>query len=694
MEGQNSSPGTLQRLLRPCAIAVFGGKAAAAAIRQLRRIGYQGKIWPVHPRHETVEGLRAYRSVAELPAAPEAAFLGINRELTIEVIAALAARGAGGAVVYASGFSESGTRGGDFQERLIAAAGAMPFFGPNCYGFINYLDDVLLWPDQHGGKHVDRGVAIVTQSGNIGLNVTMQRRGVPLAYLITLGNQAVVGVSAMIEALLEDPRVTAIGLHIEGMDDSARFSRAAARARAQGIPLVVLKTGGSKIGAQLAVSHTASLPGPDALVDAFLRKCGVARVHSLPVLLESLKLLHVHGPLAGRDIASMSCSGGEAALIADAVDGRRLRFRPLMPAEQSRVAQTLPDLVTVSNPLDYHTFIWANEAALTETFAAMIGAAFTLTMLILDFPRGDRCDPADWQISVDALIAAARRVGGRTAVVSSLPETMPEDRAQALLAAGVVPLSGIDDALAAIEAAADAGDSIGRPNAVLPVRPHIAGAAATTLTEWQSKQMLVAHGLTVPDGRLVATPEAAQMAATEIGFPVALKAVGTRIAHKSEIGGVKLGLGDAAAVAVAAAQLRPLGDAILVERMVVDGVAELIVGFSHDPVFGPYMLVGSGGVLAELVGDSRVLLLRTTREEIIEAIGTLRVAALLNGYRGNPIGDLVSLVQLVMKLQSFAIDHADRLLELDVNPLIVRAKGRGAVAADALIRLTEETEFG
>jgi acetate---CoA ligase (ADP-forming) len=694
MEGQNSPPGALHRLLQPRTIAVFGGKAAAAAIRQLRRIGYRGEVWPVHPTHEKVEGLSAYRSVAELPAAPDAAFLGINRELTIEVIAALAARGAGGAVVYASGFSESGARGGDFQERLVAAAGAMRFFGPNCYGFINYLDNVLLWPDQHGGKQVDRGIAIVTQSGNLGLNVTMQRRGLPLAYLITLGNQAVVGVSAMIEALLDDKRVTAIGLHIEGIDGSAGFSRAASRARAQGIPIVVLKTGRTEVGAQLAVTHTASLPGPDALVNAFLNKCGVARVHSLPVLIETLKLLHLHGPLAGRDIASMSCSGGEAALVADAVDGRRLRFRPLTPAEQSRIAQTLPDLVTVSNPLDYHTFIWANEPALTETFAAMIGADFALTMLILDFPRDDCCDAADWQISVNALITAARRVGGRTAVVSTLPETMPEDRARALLAAGVVPLSGVDDALAAIEAAADIGNWNGRHGPFISARSPVAPAAGTTLSEWQSKQMLAAHGLTVPDGRLVATPEAAQMAAAEIGFPVALKAVGTAIAHKSDIGGVKLWLGDGAAVAVAAAQLRGHGDAILVERMVVDGVAELIVGFNHDATFGPYMLVGSGGILTELIGDSRILLMRTTREEIIEAIGTLKVAALLNGYRGSPVGDLNAVVDWVLALQSFAIDHADRLLELDVNPLIVRPEGLGAVAADALIRLAGKTANG
>ncbi|MBV9523081.1 MAG: acetate--CoA ligase family protein, partial [Alphaproteobacteria bacterium] len=554
----------LHRLLRPRSIAVFGGKAAAETVRQLQQIGFPGEIWPVHPSAGEIAGMRAYRSVAALPAAPDAAFIGVNRHAAIDILAALAARGAGGAVVYASGFAETGEEGRELQTRLVAAAGAMPFLGPNCYGFINYLDAALLWPDQHGGTRVARGVAIITQSGNIGLNLTMQRRALPLAYLVTLGNQAAVGVSAMIEALLEDERVTAIGLHLEGIDDRAAFASAAERARRRAVPIVALKTGRSAAGAQCAISHTAALAGADGAMDAFLRKLGIARVHAVPVLLECLGLLHVHGPLAGRDIASMSCSGGEAALVADMALGRRLNFRSLTPDETVRVSATLPELVAVSNPLDYHTFIWANEPALTQTFAAMMTANFALTLLILDFPRLDRCGDADWRAAADALIAASQRTGAAAAIVASLPEAMPEERAAMLRAAGVAPMLGLEEALAAIEAAADAGDfARQRAPRLLEAAPMMRGTVRS-LSEWDAKRALARHGLCVPDGRVVASPEEAMRAAAEIGFPVALKAIGNGIAHKSEIGGVRLGLEDAAAVRAAASGLRGLGEAILV----------------------------------------------------------------------------------------------------------------------------------
>jgi acyl-CoA synthetase (NDP forming) len=446
----------LKRLLRPRSIAVVGGRPAAEVIRQSDRIGFAGEIWPIHPKLAEIEGRRTWPSVADLPGAPDAAFIAVNRHLTIDVLRDLAARGAGGAVCYASGFSESGEE--NLQSALVEAAGSMPVLGPNCYGLINYLDRALLWPDQHGGLPVKRGVAIVTQSGNIGLNLTMQKRALPIAYLVTLGNQAAIGMAAMIEALLDDDRVTAIGLHIEGIDDPAALARAAARALKQGVPIVAIKTGKSAAGAELTVSHTAALGGADAVADAFLRRIGIVRVHAIPVFLETLKLLHVHGPLPGRAIASMSCSGGEAALIADAVEGGALRLRPLDRDQAARVAATLPELVTVSNPLDYHTFSWRNLPALTETFAAMMAADFDLTMLLLDFPRADRCDDADWIVSADALIAAAQRTGARAAVVATLPEAFPEDRALALAEAGIAPLFGLEDALAAVAAAAEAGE--------------------------------------------------------------------------------------------------------------------------------------------------------------------------------------------------------------------------------------------
>ncbi|MGO4721791.1 MULTISPECIES: acetate--CoA ligase family protein [unclassified Inquilinus] len=681
----------LSRLLRPRSIAVIGGKPAAEVIRQSRRMGFAGEIWPVHPQHDMVEGLPAFRSVADLPDAPDAVFLGINRHATVEITAALAARGAGGAICYASGFSEVGAEGADLQAGLVAAAGAMPVLGPNCYGVINYLDGALLWPDQHGGQRVERGVALVTQSSNIAINLTMQRRGLPIAYVATLGNQAVAGLGEMVEAFLDDPRVTAIGLHIEGLADPAALARAAARARRQGVPILALKTGRSPEGARLTLSHTASLAGADAVMDAFLQRIGVVRVTSLPVLLEALKLLHVVGPLPGRDIASMSCSGGEAALIADAVLGTGLRFRPLDAAQTARVATTVSALVTVSNPFDYHTFIWANAPAMTETFSAMMAAEFDLTLLVLDLPRGDRCSDAAWLPSLEALVAAVHRTGRKGVLVASLPEALPEDRAEALVAAGVAPLLGIDDALAAIAVAAAVGDVLrdaGRtdPAPAVSLRP----GAVRTLSEWDGKRCLAGHGVPVPEGRLARTVDEAVAAAEGIGFPVVLKATGAALAHKTELGAVRLNLADAVAVRQAAEALAGLGEALLVERMVGDAVAELIVGVGRDPQIGLHLVLGSGGTLVELVGDTRILLLPAARAEIAAAIGALKVAKLIAGHRGRPSGDLDAAVDAVLAIQDFALAQAGRVAELDVNPLIVTP--RGAVAADVLLRLVEDPD--
>lgn len=686
-----ASSGALARLLRPASIAVIGGAEAEMVVRQCDKLGYAGEIWAVNPSRDEMLGRPCYASVAELPGVPDAAFVAVNRHRTLEVVEALAALGAGGAVAYASGFKEAGAEGAELQRRLVEASGPLPVIGPNCYGLINYLDGALLWPDQHGGRRCERGVAIVSQSGNISINFTMNRRGLPIGYLLSLGNQAKLGVAAAVEALIDDPRVSAIGLHIEGLDEPGRLARVAERARQRGVPMVALKAGRSEAGKRLALSHTASLAGEDAVVDAFLRRLGIARVHSIPAFLETLKLLHVHGALAGREIASLSCSGGEASLIADAAEQRRVTFRPLAPAQREAVRATLSDLVAIDNPLDYHTFVWADRARSAAVFAAMLDCGFDLTLLILDLPRADRCDPADWDVTLEALVDAARSTGRPAGLVATLGELLPEAAAERLVAEGVVPLAGLDEALAAVEAAADIGDAwalaadSARPP-LLPFAPAGTGAVAT-LSEWDSKQVLKAAGLPLPPGRRVATADEAVAAAAALGYPVVLKASGAGLAHKSELGAVRLGLADAGAVREAALALLPLGEALLVEAMVPAALAEVIVGVQHDPQLGLFLLVGSGGVLVELIADRALLMLPAGAAEIEAAIRSLKVMRLIEGHRGKPAGDLAALVAAVEAIQRYAVSEAHRLVELDVNPILVLPDG--AVAVDALVRLRE-----
>lgn len=690
----------LRRLFAPRHIAVFGGAAAAEVIRQCRALGFGGAIWPVHPRHHDIEGLACYRDVAELPAAPDASFIAVPREGTVDIVAQLAAQGAGGVVCYASGFAEVGGAGVALQRRLVAAAGTMPLIGPNCYGMLNYLDGVALWPDQHGGERVARGVAIVSQSGNIALNLTMQRRNLPLAYLVTVGNKAGVGIEAIVEALLQDDRVSAIGLHVEGLDDVAAFSQVALKALAQGVPLVALKAGSSVLGASTTVSHTGSLAGSDALYDALFARLGVARVHDPAALLETLKLLHVSGPLAGRRIISASCSGGEASLVADLALPRGLEL-PAVPAAASHALHAvLGDKVTVANPLDYHTYIWGDLAAQTACFAAMLECRFDMHLLVLDFPRADRCVSGAWQTTVDALVAAHQRHPVPCGVVASLPEGMPDGVARQLLERGIAPMQGLAECLDAIGHAAATGVARARCADILAL-PGPGGAVASArlspdghirmLDEVASKHALAAFGLPIPRAE-VASAEQAAMAAARLGFPVVLKAVSDTLAHKTEAGGVRLNLRSAQEVVDAVAAMAGLSDRFLVEDMASDVVAEFIVGVSRDAQFGLALTLGAGGVLVELLKDAVTLLLPVTRAEIRTALQSLQTWPLLCGYRGRPAGDVDALVDAVAAVAAYAKANATRLVELDVNPVLVLPQGRGVVAVDAMIRLMQQEE--
>jgi acetate---CoA ligase (ADP-forming) len=694
----------LERLLRPRSIAVIGGGAFGTnVVKQSLKMGFSGNIWPVHPTKDTVEGLPAYRSVADLPSAPDATFIGVNRFLTIEMIKALREKGAGGAICFAAGFLEAGNDDADgarLQAELIEAAGTMPVIGPNCYGLINYADGALLWPDQHGGKRLgagERGAAIITQSSNIACNLTMQQRGLPIAFLMTAGNQAQTTLAEMALGLIEDERVSCLGLHIEGFREASGFERLASRARELGKPIVAMKVGRSEQARAATVSHTASLAGSDAASDAFLKRIGIARVDTIPSLLETLKLFHNGGPLSGRRLSSMSCSGGEASVMADSVEGRQVGFPPLAPEHLARIKDTLGPLVAVANPLDYHTFIWNDRPAMTATFGAMASGGFDLNLLVLDFPRADRCSDADWWTAVDAFEAGLKAHGARGAIVTTMLENLSETHAEALFRRGITPLHGVAEAFDAAEAAAFVGEAWARAEA-LPVhgevlsKPALGGeqraAPPQTLSEAVAKAKLSAFGIAVPSGVQVDTAEAAVSAARELGFPVVLKALG--IAHKSEAQAVRLNLRDEKAVREAAAQLESLGSGLYVERMITGGIAELIVGITRDPIFGPVMTLGTGGVLVELLQDSVTLLLPSSRDDIEQALRRLKLFPLLDGYRGRPKADLPAALAAIEAIVAFALAHSKEVEELDINPLIVCAERQGAWAADALLVMQQK----
>ena len=692
----------LTRLLNPRRVAVIGGREAATVVRQCRAAGYTGEIWPVNPARREMEGVPCYGSVAELPGAPDVAFVAVPRGTTVEVVRELAARGAAGCVCYAAGFAEVGPEGARLQRELVAAAGEMALVGPNCFGLLNYLDGAALWPDQHGGEAVERGVAIVTQSGNMGINLTMQDRSLPIAYMISIGNQAALGFADYMAALVEDERVSAIGLYIEGLTDVAAFARAAALALERGVPIVAIKSGNTEVGARAALSHTSALTGTEALYDALFRRLGIARVGSLHAFLETLKFLTVAGPLEGRRLGLMSCSGGEASMFADLATAHGFTLPPLEKAQAEALRAQLPDFTVVSNPLDYNTAIWGDRAALERCFTTMLSGDFDFSLLVFDYPRPGVAGTQVWDDALDAFLAAVETTGARSAVMSTISELLPRAVRERLTARGIAPLQGLEEAVIALEAAARFAEARRRlgcldsASDLSLVPPHPEPPNVRILSEWDAKQRLAGHGLSVPEGRL-ATPAEAPAAAEALGFPVAVKGVAPGLAHKSDLDALRLNLGDPEAVAEAAREIQaqlpqaPGGEPlVLVERMVEGAVAELIVGVAADAQFGLALVVGSGGTLVELAGDSRTLLLPVTRAEVAEALDSLKIAKLIAGYRGRPEGDREAAIDAVLAIAAFAESRRGALVELDVNPLMVLPRGRGAVVADALIRIGQE----
>ncbi|MBW2408852.1 MAG: acetate--CoA ligase family protein [Deltaproteobacteria bacterium] len=681
---------SFERLLKPRTIAVFGGAQAQEAIRQSERMGYEGEIWPVHPKKTEVLGRRAYSSVSDLPASPDAAYVGVNRYLTIDIVRDLAARGAGGAVCYATGFSEAGEEGCKNKKQLLDASGDMPLVGPNCYGILNYLNGAMLWPDQQGGRRVDEGVAVITMSSNVGFNLTMQRRGLPVAYMISLGNKLKLDLHDAIHIFARQDHVTALGLYVETMPDPRAFEEAVNVARDLGKPIVAIKTGRSEVGQKMVVSHTASLAGSDVLVSALFERLGVARVDSLEALMEALKVLHVLGPLNGGHIGAMSTSGGDLTLLADGL-GPDLSMPPLSEKVKQRLGAAVHERVVAANPFDYQMFGWDDEEDMANKFTAFLTEDFDVSLCLLDYPREDTCDQSTWSGAERGFVRAVQQTGTKGAVMATFSDTISETVAERLHKQGVAMLAGIDAGIAGIQAAVDVGAAWNRPpNPPLLASPHHRpDAAVIVLDEVESKGFLARYGVPVPPAKVAHNAKKAVVASEELGYPVVVKALG--VAHKTEAGAVKLDLGSPDEVSAAVTEMSGISRSYLIEKMIDGVVAELIVGVARDEQFGPYLLVGGGGVLVEMIKDSQSLLLPTTREQVLRALGQLKCAPLLNGFRGAPPADLNAAADVIMAVAGMVENDPSSIIELDINPLLLLADGQGVFAADALISLNAQT---
>ena len=662
----------LSRLLNPRSIAVIGGSPAARVVEQCQKLGYTGKIWPVHPTKKEMHGIPCFPSLADLPGVPDAAFVAVNRHLTLDAISQLSAMGAGGAVCYASGFAKS--RDVELQAELVRRAGELPILGPNCYGYINALDGIALWPDEHGCLPVQHGVGIISQSGNVGINLTMQQRGLNMAYMVTVGNQAGGGVEDALQSFIDDDRVTAIGMFIEAVREPIRFAQLAQLAYNKGKRIVALQTGKSEAGALIAASHTASLAGNRQAYAALFERCAVATVETPTELIETLKMLDNGGVLSGYRLASLSFSGGEASLIADMSEFTNLKFEPF-PAEQTaRIEATLTELVHVANPFDYHTFMWGDKPAMTATFSETMRGEHDATLLLLDAPPREDQDSSSWLVAAEAFAAAAAATGRRAVCVSTMSENFSESMRNSIMKLGLNAAQGLRETLVALDRAAWLGTHSPMP---LPA-PVTAPGATALVDEANSKTMLASWGVPIPQGARC-TRDSVVSESERIGFPITLKGLG--LAHKSEAGAVAVGLRDADQL-IAALNAMPSDIAeFLVEQTVTGIVAEVLVSIRRSAPLGWLITVGAGGVLTELWKDTQCLLAPATAQDIQGALQKLRIAPILNGYRGKPAANIDSLVSAILTLQHNVV--GSNLAEVELNPVLVTTTS--SVAVDALI---------
>ena len=686
------APADLHRLIAPRSIVLVGASAWTDAVAAGNAaIGYSGTVWRVHPTRASSASATYYRSIAELPGIPDAAFIAVPNQDAPSIAVALAARGAGGFVCFSAGFSETGTESGRrLTVELEAGAGALPYFGPNCYGFVNFFDRVAMMPDQIVGPSVQRGVALICQSGTIALTLMFNRRSLPIGCLFTVGNQTRLAVEDLIEILCADPRVSAFGLYLEGINDPERFARAAALARAAGKPIAVIKSGRTAAAARTAHSHTGALAGADVVFEAFCRQAGIARCDTLGTLCETLKLFHLGGPIAGRKVLVMGASGGDMAMTADVARDLELDFAPLPPLRAAALREVLTDRVTIANPFDIHTYLWFDPPALRRVFGEVMQSGYDAAGFMLDSPPEGEADAAAYDAVIDVFIDAAQAVPTRAALIASLPETISARIRRRCLEGGVTPLQGQREALEALSLAGGVGAAWRGTAAVQLQRPapHGGSAPVHSLAEHDGKAALAAFGVRIPRGECVPA-HAAVAAALALGYPVVLKATGAHLEHKTEVGGVVLNVRTEADVRIAAERLARLSEMLLVEEMFTDGVAEMLIGVIVDPQFGQVLVLGAGGVLTELLSDSVSLLPPWSRASIEAGLRRLSIHKLLTGYRGKPAADVDALIDVILGVARYATENLARLIEIDVNPVIVRPVGLGAVAVDTMIRLHE-----
>jgi acyl-CoA synthetase (NDP forming) len=653
----------------------------------LRKHGYAGRVYLVNPRYTDISGVPCVPSVAELPEAPDVGLVLLAAESAVEAVRQLADRGAGSAIVLAGGFAEIDTPGGERQVRLVEAAVGMRLLGPNTIGMVNVTDQTAL--SASGALELDRlapgQVAIISQSGGM-LGALLSRgaaRGLGFSRLVSTGNEADVDVCDALEYLLDDTATQVIGLYLESVRRPSRFRELAVRAARLGKPLVVFKIGRSEAGAQSATSHTGAIAGTDRLFDALFRQTGVVRVEALDGLLDAAAGLVSERRLRGGRLGILTSTGGGGSLVAEAAGLRGFSVPPPDPrtADLLRAALSGEAAMADRNPID---LTLANLRAETyrETIAALLDSPAYDAVVVVVGSSGLE-DPSLAAAPVlDATLSADKPV-----VVYVNPHAM--NIVKYLNGAGVPSFFTAEGCATALAAMAG-------PKLVAPAPPGQLPSTASnarTLNEAEALALFAKHGVTVARYAVAASPREASEQAARLGSDrVVVKILSRRVAHKSDVGGVRTAIHLTDVEATCQELSHRLGpdqlDGWLIQEQVSDG-AEMLLGVIRDAQLGLALALGAGGTAAEVFGDVAVRLLPLSPSDALDMLRELKSRVLLEGFRGRPRGDVEALVDAIERFAEMALALGDGLLEAEINPLFVLPRGRGVVAADGLVVLAE-----
>jgi len=415
----------LKKLFRPKSLAIIGGYWADFVYDGNKTIGYKGKVWHINPSRKSTKRKKYYKNIKDLPEIPDCVYLAVSRDQTVKLIKDISNMGVGGTVCLASRFSELNSKEGkDKTNELIKNSGKMPFLGPNCYGFINYLDKISVWSDQVSGNPTKKGVAIICQSGTIGNTISFNNRSLPIGYIISLGNQSKITIEDAISYALDDNRVTAIGIYAESFTNTAKLIKVFKKSKLKNIPIAIVKVGRSKIASKTILTHTGSLSGKEDIYDSLFQRMGVAKCNTLGELCEILKLFHTHGVLKNDQISIMGPSGGDMAMIGDVAESLSLKFGKIPSKIKNDLKKVNHPSVIISNPFDLQTYNWNDPENLEKTFKLIFKTNFALNALMLDLPNIEDCDTEEWDAIVDKFIKSSK-IKKNGAIISSLSDTLP-----------------------------------------------------------------------------------------------------------------------------------------------------------------------------------------------------------------------------------------------------------------------------